>query len=394
MIWGKWDRNIGLFYIASGFEGLRFLIPIWLIWYTRFIPMATVGLIESLGIIIAVFLEVPTGAFADIFGRRISTVIGKAGTAMSAFLIAGAGNGASLVAGIMLWNVFNTFVNGANTALVYDHLKSKGREKDYARVSSTSMAISRVGIILASFMGGFLFNVWKPLPYVMFGVTTAVEAMLWFLMKEPKLDSQRFSWQGYKKTMTDGFGAVSHSPKVRLASFIFVVSFSYAFLFREYLNYSYALDLGLGAGAQSVLFGVTGILKTIAVILAGLVVGKMAKNKVIYLYLFLFALILLPSWWAGLVGGIIIIALSEFICATAPVISNTYMHEELGSEVRATAMSFVGMFSSLVYALALWVGMYFIGIYKSPVVFTVSGGLLLLIAVYIYWMSEKTGVIQ
>ena len=72
--------------------------------------------------------------------------------------------------------------------------------------------------------------------------------------------------------------------------------------------------------------------------------------------------------------------LIEFITATAPIISATYMNEELSSDIRATAMSFINMFSSLAYAIGLFVGMFYIDRFKSPIVFTSFGIILLVLS--------------
>ena len=388
------DRNIFLYYLTSALDGLRFLVPVWLIWYTRFISMSTVGIIECIGILIGMILEVPTGAFADIFGRRTSIIIGKIGISIGAFAVAFAISSPSLILGILFWNIFATFVNGADTALIYDHLKSTNEESKFAKVSANAATYMRLGIIIGSFTGGYIFHLWAPLPYFIFGVFNAIEALLWFFVTEPKIDSQQFNFSTYRKTISDGFRGITHSAHIRLISLISVTVISFAFLFREYLNYSYAIDLKLNAEAQSWLFGVSGILKTIAVVYIGYLISKVSKGKIIFIFLFLYSLIMLPANWSGLWGGIIVILLSEFISATAPIISATYMNQELSSDVRATAMSFINMFSSLVYAIGLVVGMFFIDRFKSPIVFTSFGIILLVLSTIFLYQYQKEKVLK
>ncbi|MFA5894278.1 MAG: MFS transporter [Candidatus Shapirobacteria bacterium] len=387
------DKNIRLYYFASIFEGLRFLLPIWLIWYTRFLPMSTVGLIESLGIILTMFLEVPTGAFADIFGRRTSVIIGKIGVATAAFIVAFASNGSHLIVGSILWGISGAFISGASTALIYDHLLSIGQENNFPKVISMSTTISRVGIIIGSFFGGYLFNIWAPLPYFLFGITNLVELVIWLFIKEPLIDSQNFSWVKYQQKIANAFVAISHSSKIRLISLISVTTISSAFIFREYYNYSFALDLGLNAQDQSFLFGVSGILKMLSVMAIGGLIIKYSQEKIIYTYFLSFIFVLLPTIISGYWGGIIIILLIELISATAPIISDSYLNKELPSADRATSISFINMFSSLTNAIGISLGLYFIGIVKSPMVYTIFGIFLLIISGIFFIIQNKQRVV-
>ncbi len=389
------DKNIRLYYLSSFFEGMKFLLPIWLIWYTRFIPMSTVGLIESIGIILTMFLEVPTGAFADVFGRKTSIIIGKIGIALAAFTVAFATNSTHLIIGSLLWGVAGAFVSGSNTALIYDHLLSVGHEKSFSKINSLASTISRIGIIIGSFAGGYLFNLWGPLPYLLYGVTSLVEIIIWFFVNEPTIDSQQFSWTGYRQMIVDGFKAISHSSRIKLIALMSVTAISFGVIFREYLNYSYAIDLGLDAKNQSLLFGVSAILKTIAVMVIGHLIIRFSQNKVIYTYLLLVVLVLLPSKIAGFIGGVSIILLIEMITATAPIISDTYLNQELSSRERATSISFVNMFSSFFSAVGVWLGMYFIGLFQSPIIYTIIGLILLFItASFLFFQKKQSIVIQ
>lgn len=383
------DRNIGLYYLSSFLDGLRFLVPVWLLWYTRFISMGTVGLMEGLGIIIGMILEVPTGAFADVVGRRISIMIGKMGVSIACFTIAFATNSSSLITGIILWGIFGAFISGSDTALVYDHLLSKQKEHLFSKVNSTAAMVMRIGVIIGSFTGGYLYDIWMPLPYFLFGVTSALEVIAWYFVTEPKIDSTHFSWNSYKEMIGNGFRAISHSSRIRIISTISVVMVSFAAIFREELNYSFAIDLGLNATSQSLLFGTSGILKMIAVILIGNFIIRFSQNRVVYTFLFSLAVVLLSTKFVGNVGGIVIILLVEMISATASIISDTFINRELNSKERATSISFINMFTSLSKAIGLFLGMYFIGLIKSPIVFTVFGMTLLIMIIGILLWQRK-----
>lgn len=66
--------------------------------------------------------EVPTGAFADRFGRRSSLVAGIAIRSMGLFWLFASADPLSLFAGLVLTSLGGAFVSGADSALIYDAL--------------------------------------------------------------------------------------------------------------------------------------------------------------------------------------------------------------------------------------------------------------------------------
>jgi len=373
----KLDRTINLYYFSSFLSGIRFLIPIWLIWYTKFISQGTIGLLEATGFMLGMLLEVPTGALADVFGRKNSVAIGKFGIAVAAFFVAFTTGKWMLIVGALVWNIFSVFISGADTALVYDHLKEQGNEHHFSLVNSRAVTIARIGIIISSFLGGVLYNFWNPLPYVLFGVTNIIEAIVWLQIKEPRLDSEKFSFVQYKKAIVGGFLEIRKSYETLFISGLAILMLSYGSLLREYYNYSYALDLHLDASQQSLLFGGTAILKMIGVLGIGAILVKFKRSNIMTLFFLVLAFVLLPSQWLGVVGGIVVIALAEMVTAAAPLISDTYINKLFDSKHRATAMSVINMCSTFIQAIGVWLGLSIIENVGSPRVYTVIGASLI-----------------
>jgi MFS family permease len=69
-------KNIRYFYIYSFIAGLFFLVPIWVAFERKFLSFTEMAMLEVVGTIILVVMQLPTGALADLIGRRNTMILG------------------------------------------------------------------------------------------------------------------------------------------------------------------------------------------------------------------------------------------------------------------------------------------------------------------------------
>jgi MFS family permease len=389
--------NTSKVYLINRFlYGLRFFIPIWLLFYLNYISISQVGIIEASGFIVGMILEVPTGAFADIFGRRTSLIIGKLGVAIS-FIIAVIFNATiPFVIGIMLSNAMWSFISGSESAMVYDDLKENGREGEFAKVSSIGNTIFRISIIIASFAGGFLYNIWIGLPIFLYAITNVIEAIFWYFTKEPNIDSEKFSFKEFLKTIKEGANQVFKTPKVIYFTFSTTIFLAFTTVTNDFFNYNLAIDLGLDANQQSLLFGFTAILKTFAVMAIGYLLVKKEHNSILNWIYVAYIILLIPMFFTNNLWGLVLLILIDALTAASPVLFDTVLHSQFESKTRATAISFANMISTLIIAIILIIGMKAIEVYGSRPIFTVLGISLLILFVlfriYYYIQNSKVNI--
>jgi predicted MFS family arabinose efflux permease len=103
-----------------------------------------------------IFLEIPTGLFADAIGRRWSLRCAALGMFASIVTWALATSIWWMVAAWALWAFGATFLNGADVALIYESLLADGRGHKFGRVIGRFTTYSLLGIVLASLVGGWL----------------------------------------------------------------------------------------------------------------------------------------------------------------------------------------------------------------------------------------------
>ncbi|NMB56990.1 MFS transporter [Candidatus Beckwithbacteria bacterium] len=120
------DRNVVGFLIINAIHNLWFVEAIWYFYWARFASYTQIGFYFSILTLVWIFAEIPTGLFADKFGRKKATIIANILLLIGAIIDASALNIYWLVVASMIMNIGTAFVSGSLEALVYDSLKVKG----------------------------------------------------------------------------------------------------------------------------------------------------------------------------------------------------------------------------------------------------------------------------
>ena len=179
-------KQLACIYTSDFFSGLRITDAVWVaLLAARGFSLWEIGLAESVYHIVSLFCEVPSGMAADLLGRRKTLLSGGVLTVTCNLLMAFAPNLFTICLAMGLNALAMTMFSGTFTALVYDSLKTEGREDEYIQVSANSSQISMLANAigsLASLLKRFLgFAGFYLLSAAFEGVSTAALA----LMEEP-----------------------------------------------------------------------------------------------------------------------------------------------------------------------------------------------------------------
>jgi len=69
-------RNTKLFIITQFLYALIFHIPIWIVFYEQRISISQISFLIGFQYLIQLVLELPTGALADLIGRKKTIILG------------------------------------------------------------------------------------------------------------------------------------------------------------------------------------------------------------------------------------------------------------------------------------------------------------------------------
>jgi MFS family permease len=127
---------------------------------------------------VVIFVEIPTGAFADRIGRRHSMMAGTLAMVASCVVAYFAYSFPVFVVAAVLAGVSMSLCSGADSAYLFDLLDDNGRGDEYVHHETRASAWHLAGLTMAFAAGGMLAEVDLALPYL---ATAGVSAAAFFV---------------------------------------------------------------------------------------------------------------------------------------------------------------------------------------------------------------------
>lgn len=333
------QRNEKVFYISEFFNGLIFHMPVWVAFELQFITLGQLALIEAVMQGSQLLSELPTGAIADLLGKKASVIIGRIIGVISLFMYASATSFSGFVVYAIVSGIGDSFVSGAKDALLYDSLKEDGREHQYTKISSKLSLIFQLSFAAAILLGGAL-SLW--------GYTTAIYAtvlsysivlILSFWLREPHLDTEKFTLPRYVRQFREGFRELFKSPYIRDISLFYIgvggVTWSAMMIF----NTSLLTTIGYTAFEIGIIVAAIRLFNS-GVLFGALKVSELVTKRRAYLvFPVIMLLAYLPGFWLTKELAVFAVAGSIFASSARWVILGGYVNEHYESKNRATALS-------------------------------------------------------
>ena len=323
-------------------------MPIWYAFETQFANAATLAVLYAVTYLVSVFLELPTGALADLLGRKSIVAIGYMIQGCSWILISQSKNVSWLWTGYTIAQIGGTFVSGANIALYYDTLKELKKEHKFSRLLSENEIVYRGGIILSTLLGGYLFLFNKGLPYILVGVSVIIAGFITLAMVEPRIDTEKFNVFNYLKQTRLGFAQLWKTPYIRDFSLYYISIGGITWYYLYFLLNVFMTDSGFAPVARGWLSAINSLL---VAIIAIVVTKKSVLSKTAtYVFFPLITLLgFLPAPFLPKIGMAISIFLIYLVGITRFTFLDQYTNAEFESKYRATAISALNMATSFIY---------------------------------------------
>jgi MFS family permease len=190
--------------------------------------MTQVGLLLSLTALATILFEVPTGAIADIYGRKVSVVIGFLLSAFFMLLIPSSNLFIIIAAFWFLMSVANTFSSGAGEAWMVDYLK---KNRKYS-LMTTALARRHVfiyaGITSSFLISGLIVSKYSMtwLWYIAAAVLITLSVFLIVFGKEDFRGKKPKSIRGlFGQNLRVSIEGVNYSRKHPILKFLMVATF-------------------------------------------------------------------------------------------------------------------------------------------------------------------------
>lgn len=158
------DRNVGLFVAFRVLFNARFYYPVFMVMFLDYgITVEEFALLNAIWAAAIVLLEVPSGALADLIGRRRLVVAGAALMVVEMLLLVlvpvpSAWVLPALAANRIVSGAAEAFISGADEALAFESLAACGRTGEWPRVLERLMRASGIVTIIGMVTGSLVYD--------------------------------------------------------------------------------------------------------------------------------------------------------------------------------------------------------------------------------------------
>lgn len=347
-------RNEKIYYISECFNGLIFHMPVWVAFELQYITLAQIAIIEAIVQGVQLLSELPTGAVADLLGKKASVIIGRIIVLVSIFMYASSHSFHDFILYAIIAGIGDSFISGAKEALIYDSLKQDGREEHYPKVASKASLFFQLSFAAAILTGGIL-SLWG-YEMAIYASAAAYSAalVLSFWYKEPKIDTEKFTFVRYIRQFRRGFHEIFKTPYIRDISLFYVGVGGITWSAMMIYNTSLLTTIGYSAFYIGIIVASIRLFNS-SVLFGALHLKTIVTKRRAYLF-FPIAMMLcyLPGIFLTKEFAVAAVAISIFASSARWVILGGYVNEHYESKNRATAISTLSMLISLtVVAFAL-----------------------------------------
>jgi MFS family permease len=344
------EANIWKNYVLGVLVGFAFFyqeLPA--LYYLSFeLGFREIGIVVASMMLARLVFEIPSGALADLWGRKATTLLSMLFLLAGTVFFALSSSFWPFVLGSFFIGLFRAFASGALDALIYDSLKALSRETEYLKITAREEALFLAVGIASAYLGPLTFSYGIRIPYFI----SAVAALLCVLMTSTLYEPE--STGRARIRLKTHYTQIRESCRYVLArgELVWLIAFSVlASIAGEVMGHlidaPYIIEIGFSVQQFGLIVLVGTIMQTAFTSVADRVEGRLREARsfvliIVTLTSTLVAIFFTRSYLIAPVFGVFWAVLSY-----QEVILHNYVTRQSKKENRATVISIYSMSLSL-----------------------------------------------
>lgn len=381
-------RNSYIYWATQLSHSLVFTIPIWIVYYQGFLNPVEISTIMAFQYLLQMLLELPSGALADMLGRRFSLMLAFFIGGISYLIFPFARDFWHFMFLAALVGISDSFRSGSEEALIYDTFKQENDEEQFEKVTSRAHLVYQAGLIIGTLTGGFMASVNVFFPFVAYGVSMLIGFVLTLFYIEPKIDSEKFSLRSYLNQIKQGTKEAFRDKLTTYTSLYYIFVGGITWTNALYFGSFYAIWLGFNELERGFIQSGVRLINILAItyILSKL---KLSDRVKIIFFPIIMLIGFLPGAFVTGWAGVPFFELA-MLAGTARWIFLTPMtNRAFSSKVRATAISVLSLLIGFVYIAIVGISGSIITTYGMGVMYTGLGVITLFTTVPLGYLLHK-----
>lgn len=345
----KIKRNIKIDYIYRFLSCFDITSAIWVLYLGyKGMSLTQIGLLESIFHITGFISEIPTGAMADLIGRKRLIVLGRVIALISAVIMLYSNSFWGFGLGFVLSAWGYNMNSGSEEALLYDSLKELKREEEYLKINGKLNLIIEVAQGLAVFIGGVLAEKSFSLSYVCAILVGICALGISMKFKETSLIKKQ-----ERVTLVVHFKECINTLRENKILIKILIFFPAIFTFSAIIYFygqQYFSDLGFRKSIIALIFLGQSMFAAVGALFCEKI-EKVLKNKTSVGISFLIGITIILFGMTKGIASIIVFWVVGFLTSILQPISSNKINNLVESKQRATIISINSMFFSFMMIL-------------------------------------------
>jgi MFS family permease len=344
----KMKRNIYVDYIFRFISSFSITAAIWVLYLTyKGLPLWQIGILEGVFHITGFLSEVPSGAIADLIGRKKVIICSRLCTVISCTIMLFAVNIWQFALGFIFCAWGYNLLSGSEEALIYDSFLYLDKEKEYYKVNSHLGVIIEIAQGLAIFAGGLLAEISFTYCYLTAIVIAVISLIPCIMFQEAELNGScknqaRISIKEHFKV---SFQIMKENAEVTEILLFYSLVFTF-YTSIYFYGQKYFLELGLNKVYISIIMLIVGIFSCLGAIMSEKVF-HILKHKTKYIATFVIACSISGMWFRNLFLSVVCFIIIGFTNSLLYPLQSASLNKLIPSEQRATIISVSSMIFSM-----------------------------------------------
>ncbi|MBC7359834.1 MAG: MFS transporter [Desulfacinum sp.] len=190
------DRNIALFVAYRLLFNLRFYYPVFALFYLDAgVSLEEFAWLQGLWSLSIIVFEVPSGMLADTIGRRKTLRLAAFLAVLEMIVFAVSQDLLGFAVNRVLSGFNESLASGADSALLYDSLKARGREDEYKKWLGAAQFYGLTLGSVSTILGAYLYTFHIRYPIWVTAGCMAGAAVVSLFFREPTTTEHKLSWR-------------------------------------------------------------------------------------------------------------------------------------------------------------------------------------------------------
>ncbi len=345
------EGNIRRFYLLTAFNNMWFLSGNWIFYWLVFMNYKQLGVMDATCFLFGLVMEVPSGAVADIIGKRKTVVAGMLLAALGFLFMGLANDMVPLWVGFLMAQAGWAFYSGSAEALAYDTLVDSKKESGFDKVISANGSIAIITTVVATLAGGIMYVLYWRSTHLGMAVAYFLAFLIAIGLKEPKTDTEKFSLPVWWNSIVVGSKQLL-LPTLKPFVIVMLVLMGTEYIYEwGFVKPAIATSFGFMDREQAVIFASFGIISAFLIKFVPNIRKRINDKIGLYWLTVLMGIgFIIASWPLGYLGILPMLIISISGSLVYPWIS-IVVNREVEAKHRATALSTVALITKIPYVL-------------------------------------------